>query len=428
MSTPRRRTAPPMGWNSWDCYGSTVTEEEVLANARFMAEHLLPYGWDTVVIDILWYEPAARSHGYNDDPDVVLDDHGQLLPAPNRFPSSAGGNGFAPLAAEIHRLGLRFGVHMMRGIPRRAVERDLPIAGTPWTARDVADTSSVCPWNPNNYGLDHDHPGASAYYEAQVGLLADWGVDFIKGDDFLYPYQAREIAAYADAVKKSGRPIELSLSPGRELSMANLPHLREHSSMWRISDDLWDRWDDIEAQFTRLARWAPESGPDGWADADMLPLGRIGIRAERGDDRLCRLTAAEQQTMMSLWVIARSPLMVGGDLPTSPRATIDLLTNRDVLEVLTATKDNREVLRDGDLVAWTATATAPGRPGSRYAAVFWLGDEPQRVTVPLLSIGARESDLVTDLWTGGTLCPDSLGLPLELDSHGSRLLRLDDDR
>ena len=149
-----------MGWNSWDCYGSTVTEEEVLANARFMAERLLPYGWDTVVIDILWYEPAARSHGYNDDPEVVLDDYGQLLPAPNRFPSAAGGNGFAPLAAEIHRLGLRFGVHMMRGIPRRAVERDLPLAGTPWTAREIADTTSVCPWNPNTFGLEFQTPSS----------------------------------------------------------------------------------------------------------------------------------------------------------------------------------------------------------------------------------------------------------------------------
>jgi alpha-galactosidase len=414
-----------MGWNSWDCYGSTVTEQEVLANARFMAERLLPYGWDTVVIDILWYEPAARSHGYNDDPDVVLDDYGQLLPAPNRFPSATGGNGFAPLAAEIHGLGLRFGVHMMRGIPRRAVERELPIAGTSWTARDVADTTSVCPWNPNNFGLDHDHPGAQEYYDAQLRLLAGWGVDFVKGDDFLYPYQAREIEAYARAIERSGRPIELSLSPGRELSMANLPHLRDHSSMWRISDDLWDRWDDVEAQFARLARWVPESGPDGWADADMLPLGRIGIRAERGDDRLCRLTPAEQRTMMTLWTIGRSPLMVGGDLPTSPAATIDLLTNPDVLEVLAATKDNREVLRDGELVAWTAAATAPRRTGSRYAAVFWLGDEPTRLTIPLRSIGATPSDAVTDVWTGETLASADPGLPLELDRHGCRLLRFD---
>lgn len=413
---------PPMGWNSWDCYGSTVTEQEVLANARFMASQLLPYGWDTVVVDICWYEPAAKAHGYNEDPVLVLDDHGRLLPAPNRFPSAVDGKGFAPLASEIHKLGLRFGVHMMRGIPRQAVERDLPVAGTPWTARDVADTASVCPWNPNNYGLNHDHPGAQEYYDAQVRLLASWGVDFIKGDDFLYPYQAREVEAYALAIERAERPIELSLSPGRELSMANLPHLRDHSSMWRISDDLWDRWEDLEAQFTRLARWAPYSGPGGWADADMLPLGRIGIRAERGDDRLCRLTPAEQRTMMNLWTIARSPLMVGGDLPTSPPATIDLLTNAAVLEVLSA-HDNREVLRDGDLIAWTASATGPS--SSRYAAIFWLGNEPRQLTIPLRSIGATPSDTITDLWTGKTLPPSAPSVALDLEPHGSLMLRLD---
>jgi alpha-galactosidase len=422
--SPTTPSRPPMGWNSWDCFGSTVTEDEVLANARFMAERMLPLGWDTVVIDINWYEPAARAHGYNDDPDLVLDDYGQLLPAPNRFPSAAGGKGFGPLAAEIHALGLWFGVHMMRGIPRRAVERDLPVAGTAWTARDVADTANVCPWNPNNFGLNHDHPGAQAYYDEQIRLLAGWGVDFIKADDFLYPYQAREIEAYARAIERSGRPIELSLSPGRDLSMANLQHLREHSSMWRISDDLWDRWEDIEVQFTRLARWAPHSGPDGWGDADMLPLGRIGIRAERGDDRLSRLTPAEQQTMVSLWAIARSPLMMGGDLPTSPEATIDLLTNPGVLELLSASKDNREVYRENDLIIWTATATAPHRPGARYAAVFWTGEEPRQLTIPVRSIGARPSDTLTDLWSDKPVPLTGTDVTLDLERHGSRLLRL----
>ena len=205
--------------------------------------------------------------------------------------------------------------------------------------------------------------------------------------------------------------------------MANLPHLRDHSTMWRISDDLWDRWEDIEAQFARLARWAPHSGPAGWADADMLPLGRIGIRAERGDDRLCRLQPAEQRTMMTLWTIARSPLMVGGDLPSSPRTTIDLLTNHDVLEVLSSTTDNREVLRDADLIIWTATSTK--HQGTRFAAVFWLGPEPQHLTIPLRSIGATPLDTITDLWTGTKLSPTPPDLTLHLAPHGSHLLRLD---
>lgn len=106
-----------MGWNSWDSYGTTVTEAEVLANARFMAEHLLSHGWDTVVVDIDWADPNARAHGYNDDATLTIDAHGRLQPDPVRFPSSAGGAGFGPLAAQIHAMGLRFGIHIMRGIP-----------------------------------------------------------------------------------------------------------------------------------------------------------------------------------------------------------------------------------------------------------------------------------------------------------------------
>jgi alpha-galactosidase len=279
---------PPMGWNSWDCFGTTVTEAEVLANAQMMHDRLLPFGWDTVVVDIAWYDPTARSHGYNENAPIVLDEYGRQLPAPLRFPSAAGGAGFGPLAAKVRELGLKFGLHIMRGIPRRAVELDLPVFGTQWTAREIADPEHVCPWNPDNLGLNHDHPGAQAYYDAQVAQFAAWGVDFVKADDMLAPYHDREIAAYSRAIERSGRDIVLSLSPGTQLSTHHLDHLRANAQLWRVSDDLWDRWEDVHAQFARMARWAPFQQPGGWADADMLPLGHIGIRAERGDDRTSR--------------------------------------------------------------------------------------------------------------------------------------------
>ena len=118
---------PPMGWNSWDSYGTTLTEDELLANARFMAEHLKNAGWDTLVIDIDWYDPTARAHGYNDNAPLILDEYGRQLPDPVRFPSAAGGKGFGPLAAAVHELGLKLGMHMMRGIPRIAVDKNLPV-------------------------------------------------------------------------------------------------------------------------------------------------------------------------------------------------------------------------------------------------------------------------------------------------------------
>ncbi|WP_439957874.1 hypothetical protein [Microbacterium trichothecenolyticum] len=305
--TLHKTPTPPMGWNSWDCYGTTVTEAEVLANAEFMAAHLLRHGWDTIVVDIDWADPTARAHGYNESAPLVLDENGRVQPDPVRFPSAAGGAGFGPLAERIHELGLKFGIHIMRGIPRIAVDRVLPVRGAVATAADIADPANACEWNPHYVGLDHRAPGAAAYYRSIAEQYARWGVDFIKADDMLWPYQAAEIEALAAAIEAAPRQIALSLSPGRDLSAAHLEHLRAHATMWRICDDLWDRWDDVEANFARLARWAPLAGPDGWPDADMLPLGRIGIRAERGEPREGALTLAERRTLVTLWVMARSP-------------------------------------------------------------------------------------------------------------------------
>lgn len=419
-TVPHHRLRPPMGWNSWDCYGTTVTEDEVLANAEFLAAHLLPVGWDTVVVDIQWYEPTARAGGYNDHAPLLLDAHGRQLPVPARFPSAAGGAGFRPLADRVHQLGLRFGLHVMRGIPRLAVERDIPVAGTAWTAREIADTRSVCPWNTDNFGLDHDHPGAQSYYDAQVAGFAAWGVDFVKADDMLFPYHAREIEAYHRAIQRSGRDIELSLSPGRELSLAHRDHLARHATMWRVSDDLWDRWPDVLAQFARMARWAPRQGAGGWADADMLPLGRIGVRAERGTERLSRLTHAEQVTLLTLWIISGSPLMMGGDLPGSPRETIELLGNREALEVLWYGGDRREVLREDGLVLWTADDP----DGGGWAAVFSLADGPTTRAVPLASLGGAADHPVRELWTHAEVPHDGTTLSLALPAHGAALLRL----
>jgi hypothetical protein len=423
QSTARRR--PPMGWNSWDCYGTTVTEAEVLANADFMARHLLPYGWNTVVVDIQWYDPDARAGGYNDDPRVCLDDWGRQLPAPNRFPSAADGAGFAPLATRVQELGLQFGVHIMRGIPRAAVERRLPVLGGGGaTAADIADADSVCAWNGDNFGLDHAHPVAQAYYDAQVAQFAAWGVDFIKADDMLAPYHGDEIEAYARAIERSGRDIRLSLSPGTALSLARLDHLRRHATMWRVSDDLWDRWSDVEAQFARLARWAPHQdgiGPDadGWADADMLPLGRIGIRAERGDDRLSRLTPDEQRTLMTLWCIARSPLMFGGDLPSTPPETIALLTNGAVLEMFEASTDPRELWREGDTVAWGSHASDGP---ARFAALFNTADDERVLHVEAGALGLDDAP-ATELWSGSVVAPVDGAFALRVPAHGVALLR-----
>ncbi|MBO3094291.1 TIM-barrel domain-containing protein [Cellulomonas dongxiuzhuiae] len=434
---------PPMGWNSWDCYGTTVTEAEVLANARFMAERLLPHGWDTVVVDIDWSDPDARPHGYTQDADLVLDGNGYPQPAPGRFPSAAGGRGFADLAAQVHAMGLRFGVHVLRGIPRRAVAARLPVAGAdsapsggPVTTADIADTSSTCAWNGHMYGLDHAHPAAQTWLDGLVAQLASWGVDLVKVDDMLAPFHADAVTAWSRAIERSGRQIVLSLSPGTALSTAHLPVLRAHAQMWRVCDDLWDRWEDVHANFARLARWAPFQQPGGWADADMLPLGRIGIRAERGEDRASRLTPDEQRTLLTLWVMARSPLMMGGDLPTSDAATVALLTTPAVGHVLRTATDGRELLRepadDGEVVVWSARCATGA---TRYVAVFWTGTGTRTQRLPLSGLvgdaAAVRGWTVRDLWSGDPLPPPEPTaepggrLTLDVPSHGVRWVALD---
>ena len=280
--TLRRATTPPMGWNSWDCYGTTITEAEVIANAEFMAEHLLPFGWDTIVIDADWSDPAARSHGYVENAALALDGYGRLLPDPVRFPSSADGAGFGPLAARIHELGLKFGIHVMRGIPKRAVALGTPVLGDSSDRGRHRGSRERVRGEPPLPRPGPCDPAAGAYYRSTVGLYAEWGVDFIKADDMLWPYQVADIEAYAAAVEGVDRSIALSLSPGRDLSAAHLDHLRAHATMWRVCDDVWDRWDDIAPELRTIRPVGAHAGPAGWPDGDMLPLGRIGIRAERG--------------------------------------------------------------------------------------------------------------------------------------------------
>ncbi|GAA0457536.1 MULTISPECIES: glycoside hydrolase family 27 protein [Sphingomonas] len=408
---------PPMGWNSWNSFATTITEAQARETARIMADKLLPFGYDVFTVDIQWYEPNAASYTYNAKPVPAMDGNGRLLPAPNRFPSSANGRGFAPLAAEVHALGLKFGVHLMRGIPRLAVERNLPVLGTKVRAADIADTSSTCSWNPDMYGVDMTRPGAQAYYDSVFRLFASWGVDFVKMDDMSRPYDAHalEIEAAHKAIAASGRPMILSLSPG-ETPVTRGEHVRRFAQMWRISDDFWDEWPLLEAQFTRLENWNPWRRPGGWPDADMLPLGRLAL-----GERDTKFTPDEQRTLMTLWSIARSPLIMGGDLRHLDDPTLALLTNREVLAVNQASTDNQpHFLADGVRV-WSARP-ADGR--GRYVALFNTGKEAREITLPLREFGLSGSQQVRDLWEGKALAPAKDRLIRRIPSHGAGLYRV----
>ncbi len=406
MTSKKIALTPPMGWNSYDYYDTTVNEEQVRANARVMAERLKEWGWEYVVIDIQWYAKNAGSmrgrfqyipFGY-----VEIDSWSRLQPDPERFPSSQGGKGFGPLAAYIHSLGLKFGIHIMQGIPRAAAHGHMKILGHNETADMVADPGSVCRWNPDMYGV-RDCPGGQAYYDSIIGMYADWGVDFIKCDDIcntdnLVPHSDRaysrsfEIEMISRAIEKTGRDIVLSLSPGPAVVDESW-HYHAHANMWRITDDFWDDWELLKGMFRRCEQWQDHVGPGSYPDCDMLPLGRIG--AGFGDERDTRFTKDEQKTMFTLWCLMGSPLMMGGELTKLDDWTMFLLTNWDVLDMLPCRP--RQLYRNENSAAWTALEPDSGE---KYVVLFNLSDEPSELSVSIHNIWPRALAGI-DLWEGG---------------------------
>jgi hypothetical protein len=389
---------PPMGWNSWDAFGATVTEAQVRANADYMAEHLARFGWQYVVVDIQWYEPGATGFNYRANAPLVMDANGRLMPAINRFPSAGDGAGFTKLAADVHAKGLKFGVHMMRGIPRLAVRQNLPVLGTTYRAAEIADTTSTCPWNTDMFGVDMSKPGAQEYYDSIFAQFAAWGVDFVKVDDLSRPYHRAEIEGIRKAIDRTGRPMVLSTSPG-ETPLADSAHVSRHANMWRMSDDFWDTWPALKEQFERARKWSPMIGAGHFPDADMLPLGAIRTARGYGGPNWTRFTQDEQVTMMTLWAISRSPLIMGGDMPRNDAFTLSLLTNADVIAVNQASSDNRQLFNRDGRIAWVANAAA-----SRdvYVAVFNTtdvdapADSTARAAIRELGIGGGAR--VRDLW------------------------------
>ena len=205
---------PPMGWNSWDSYGTTITEEQFKQNADWMALHLKQFGWQYAVVDMEWFVTNPTAEGSAKDEQRVMDAFGRYTPALNRFPSAAGDQGFAPLATYVHSLGLKFGIHILQGIPREAVEKNLPIYNSEFHAADAANTTGTCRWNQDNYDLKPTLAG-QAYYDSIATLYAEWGVDLVKVDCIAAdPFKEDEIRMMREALDKTGRPIVLSLSPG----------------------------------------------------------------------------------------------------------------------------------------------------------------------------------------------------------------------
>lgn len=423
----------PLGWNSWDCFGAGVTEDELKANADYMAKHLKDYGWEYVVCDIQWYEPNAKNNDYNNFTPLNMDEYGRLMPAENRFPSAKNGNGFKPIADYCHSLGLKFGIHIMRGIPRQAVHADTPIKNSKFTARQVAHHFSVCSWNTDMYGL-YNCQGAQDYYNSIFKLYASWGVDFIKCDDICVtefrqwdtPYSAYyEIEMIRKAIDGCGRDMVLSLSPG-PAHIENADHLAKNANMWRITGDFWDQWDKLHDMFDRCYLWQDKVKKGNYPDCDMLPLGRLSKNGicHGPQNRMTQFTKPEQVTMMSLWGIFKSPLMMGGNMPENDEWTLSLLTNGEYMKMHRESTNAHQYLRNeksgrGEII-WTSNGKK-----CKYAALFNTDNKAKKLLLNLADILMPDEKYeIYDIWANKSLGCFKNTFKAEIEPHGAGLYKI----
>jgi hypothetical protein len=379
-------------------------------------------------VDIRWYVENPTSGGYNqEDPRIVIDDYGRYLPAVNRFPSSDNGKGFKELADYIHEKGLKFGIHIMRGIPVTAVENRLPVKGAYGiTADQIYSTDNQCKWLRDNYTIVANKAGAQEYYNSIFELYAGWGVDFIKVDDLSAPiYHQDEIELIRNAIDNCGRPIVLSTSPG-PTPVEEAVHVSEHANMWRMVNDVWDSWWHINHLFEVCQDWFGYIQAGTWPDCDMIPLGRLSIRGEVGEDRMTRLTKEEQYTLMTLFTIFRSPLFFGGDLPSNDEFTLSLMTNKEVLKMHAESSGVRLLVNDGEK---KAIISGNDISDLTYLALFNLSDTlSQDLEVRLTDLGSLGNVKITNMWSGEEIGIFNDVLTENLSPHASVLYKIEDAR
>ncbi len=424
---------PPCGWNSWDCFGAGVNEAQLKANADYMAKNLKQYGWEYVVCDIQWYEPNADSNDYHNFTELNTDGYGRLMPAENRFPSAKGGKGFKPIADYVHSLGLKFGIHIMRGIPRQAVHQNLPIFGSERTARDVAHHFSVCSWNTDMYGMKNCN-GAQDYYNSIINMYAEWGVDFIKCDDIAVtefrkwdnPYTADyEIEMLRKAIDGCGRKIILSLSPGPALR-DKADHLCKNANMWRMTGDFWDLWEHLYVMFDKCEEWQGVRKTGNYPDCDMLPIGRISkLCSYHGkQNRMSNFTKPEHYTLMSLWGIFGSPLFIGGNMPENDEFTLSLLTNSNYMQMHRESTNPHCIVREEKNGKGYIIWASQGK-NCKYLAVFNTDTKIKKIKADLTQILMPNTSYdVYDIWQNQSIGTAKNSLTLEVDPHGARLIKL----
>jgi alpha-galactosidase len=192
---------------------------------------------------------------------------------------------------------LKFGIHIMRGIPWDAVHLNLPIKGTDYRAQDIALMADTCDWNKSMKGVDVAQIAGQAYYNSLFELYAQWGVDYVKVDDISRPYNVANVEAIHKAIQLSRRDMILSLSPG-PTPLQQAEHVMQYANLWRISNDFWDHWKFVKRQMDYCRQWYPHITEGHWPDIDMLPLGKL--RVTGADEWVASLLEDDFENMNNL--------------------------------------------------------------------------------------------------------------------------------
>jgi alpha-galactosidase len=411
---------PPVGWNSYDSFGASIKESEVLDQAKALRSQLQPFGWNYVVIDYRWYEP-----------ELLIDSNGRYLPSPSKYPSATGSNGFKSLADKVHALGLGFGIHIMRGIPRKSYDANTPIANSTYKAKDAGNTSDPCPWDQHMWGVRGDTTAGQDWYNSILAQYAQWGVDFIKVDDMInndtVTYHQAEVDALAKAIHGSGRSVVLSLSPG-PMPTANAADLNVNANIWRMVNDFWDYngLSTLADVFTAAGNWQGVTSLTAghWPDGDMLPLGYLGPRNEWHASGQTTFTKNEQVTIMSLWSIIPSPLILGGNVASlsSDSWTLALLTNEEVMAVNqdTSGTHGKRIAQQGSTEVWTRDLSG----GRKAVALFNRGSQDATVSATFAQLGVTGTPVIRDVWNRADVTGMATGLSVTVPYSGALMYTL----
>ena len=424
---------PPMGWNSYDCWNYAVTESQFMQNAHYLA-NLKQYGWEYCVIDFIWWVPVNGQYGGGQGGDWTkghIDQYGRLLPDTTRFPSSRGGRGFKPLADSVHNLGMKFGLHLMRGVPKMAVHFNYPVYNSTYTCTQAADQTSTCPWLDWMYGAANTAAG-QAYLTSMVSLCDSWGVDYLKIDDLsAATYHGPEVVMYANAIAQASREIVFSTSPGATpLNQAS--HVSQYANMWRLVNDLWDTWGQLTDAYNVDESWRATTvkwGQGVWPDIDMLPFGHLSLIGPVGNPRysLSTYTKGEHRLMFLLWCVNNGPLMWGGNLPDNNNDPFydSLMTNANALFI------NQHGIRARNLKAQSTgtpiwTSTHPFDTTTKFVLLGNTSGSSQTISINLTTIGfsATQAVPVKNIWTGATLSNFTGTFAQTIPSHDAGLYAL----